>query len=134
MSPPTYIQVPTLCRSSPSSRPSTLFPLAVLSSPHSLITHIEHEPAIDLHLLVLVVLELQAAHILLHARDLGPVERRRLRVPREDQLADGVVGQDGVGRGDGDELGGVGFVDLAGRAVFVGFGVLDFVVAGARVR
>jgi len=109
--------------------------LTQLSHP-SLITHIQDEPPIDLHLLVLIILKLQAAHILLHARDLGAVERCGFRIACEHELADGVVGEDGVGRGDGDELGGVGFVDLAGGAVFVGFGVwvLDFVVSETRVR
>lgn len=91
------------------------------------VAHIQHEPAIDLHLLVLVILELQATDILLHARDLGAVERCGFGIARQDELADGVVRQDGIGGRDGDERCGEGFVDLPRGAVFVWLGVLDFV-------
>ena len=93
----------------------------------SLVTHIEHEAARHLHLLVLIVLELQPAHVIPHPRHFGPIERRRLRVSGQDVFADGVVGQDGIAGRDGDEGCRGGFVDLARGAVLVGLGVLDFV-------
>ena len=67
-----------------------------------LAAHIQHIAPINLHLLILVILELQLASVLLHAGDFGAVESRGFGITGEYMLSDCIIRKDSVGGGNGD--------------------------------
>ena len=101
-----------------------------------LVTYVEHKARVHLHLLVLVVLELQPTDPFRRSSHFSAVESGGLRIASQDVLADGMIGKDCIfGRNSNQGCCGR-LVNLAEGAIFVGFGVLDFVAdeQGQSVR
>lgn len=55
------------------------------------------------------------------------VERGRLRITGENLFSNRVIREDGIGTGNGNQVIGPGFVDLARRSGVIGLRVLNFI-------
>ena len=90
--------------------------------------NIQHKSPVNVHFLVLVILEFKSVHVPFDARDFGTIEGSCFRVACQNMFADRIFRKNGIGRGDSDQSSSSRLVDLTWCSTFrIWLGVLNFV-------